>query len=34
VLRQHVIKGGQRVDVIAMSLLRDDWASSRWATDG
>jgi UDP-4-amino-4,6-dideoxy-N-acetyl-beta-L-altrosamine N-acetyltransferase len=34
VLRRHVIKGGQRVDVIAMSLLRDDWASSRWATDG
>jgi len=34
VLRRHVIKGGERVDVVAMSLLRDDWAASRWATDG
>jgi UDP-4-amino-4,6-dideoxy-N-acetyl-beta-L-altrosamine N-acetyltransferase len=34
VLRRHVVKSGDRVDVIAMSLLRDDWAKSRWATDG
>jgi UDP-4-amino-4,6-dideoxy-N-acetyl-beta-L-altrosamine N-acetyltransferase len=34
VLRRHVIKGGQRVDVVAMSLLRDEWAASRWASDG
>lgn len=33
VLRQHVLKQGQRVDVIAMSLLRDEWAASRWASD-
>lgn len=33
VLRRHVIKGGERVDVVTMSLLRDDWAASRWATD-
>jgi UDP-4-amino-4,6-dideoxy-N-acetyl-beta-L-altrosamine N-acetyltransferase len=30
-LRQHVIKEGTRVDVIALSLLRADWASGRWA---
>lgn len=34
VLRRHVIKAGERVDVVALSLLRDDWAASRWATDG
>lgn len=34
VLRQHVLKQGQRVDVVAMSLLRDEWAASRWASDG
>lgn len=33
VLRRHVIKGGERVDVVTMSLLREDWAASRWATD-
>jgi RimJ/RimL family protein N-acetyltransferase len=33
VLRRHVIKNGERVDVVTMSLLRDDWAASRWATD-
>jgi UDP-4-amino-4,6-dideoxy-N-acetyl-beta-L-altrosamine N-acetyltransferase len=33
-LRQHVIKGGVRVDVITMSLLREEWAASRWAADG
>ena len=34
VLRRHVIKAGERVDVVTMSLLRDEWAASRWATDG
>jgi UDP-4-amino-4,6-dideoxy-N-acetyl-beta-L-altrosamine N-acetyltransferase len=34
VLRQHVIKLGERVDVVTMSLLREEWANSRWATDG
>jgi UDP-4-amino-4,6-dideoxy-N-acetyl-beta-L-altrosamine N-acetyltransferase len=33
VLRRHVVKGGERVDVVTMSLLRDDWSGSRWATD-
>jgi UDP-4-amino-4,6-dideoxy-N-acetyl-beta-L-altrosamine N-acetyltransferase len=33
VLRRHVIKAGQRVDVVTMSLLRDEWAAGRWATD-
>jgi len=33
VLRSHVIKGGQRVDVVTMSLLRDEWASGRWSGD-
>jgi UDP-4-amino-4,6-dideoxy-N-acetyl-beta-L-altrosamine N-acetyltransferase len=33
VLRRHVIKAGERVDVVTMSLLRDDWAASRWASD-
>jgi UDP-4-amino-4,6-dideoxy-N-acetyl-beta-L-altrosamine N-acetyltransferase len=33
VLRRHVLKAGDRVDVVTMSLLRDEWASSRWATD-
>jgi UDP-4-amino-4,6-dideoxy-N-acetyl-beta-L-altrosamine N-acetyltransferase len=32
-LPKHVIKYGERVDVITMSLLRDEWAASRWATD-
>jgi UDP-4-amino-4,6-dideoxy-N-acetyl-beta-L-altrosamine N-acetyltransferase len=33
-LRGHVIKNGERVDVVAMSLLREDWATGRWAADG
>ena len=33
VLRRHVIKAGERVDVVTMSLLREEWAASRWATD-
>jgi UDP-4-amino-4,6-dideoxy-N-acetyl-beta-L-altrosamine N-acetyltransferase len=33
VLRRHVIKAGERVDVVTMSLLRDEWAASRWAAD-
>jgi UDP-4-amino-4,6-dideoxy-N-acetyl-beta-L-altrosamine N-acetyltransferase len=32
-LRRHVIKAGERVDVVTLSLLRDDWAASRWASD-
>jgi UDP-4-amino-4,6-dideoxy-N-acetyl-beta-L-altrosamine N-acetyltransferase len=32
-LRRHVIKGEDRVDVQTLSLLRDEWAASRWATD-
>jgi UDP-4-amino-4,6-dideoxy-N-acetyl-beta-L-altrosamine N-acetyltransferase len=34
IMRQHVIKAGERVDVVTMSLLRDEWTSSRWASDG
>lgn len=34
VLRQHVRKGGDRVDVVTMSLLREEWMSGRWSTDG
>jgi UDP-4-amino-4,6-dideoxy-N-acetyl-beta-L-altrosamine N-acetyltransferase len=34
VLRQHVIKAGKRIDVVTMSLLRETWASGRWASDG
>jgi len=26
VLRQHVLKAGQRVDVVTLSLMRDEWA--------
>jgi UDP-4-amino-4,6-dideoxy-N-acetyl-beta-L-altrosamine N-acetyltransferase len=33
VLRQHVLKGGDRVDVVSMSLLRHEWASGRWAAN-
>jgi UDP-4-amino-4,6-dideoxy-N-acetyl-beta-L-altrosamine N-acetyltransferase len=33
-LRKHVIKFGERVDVVTMSLLREDWTSGRWSTDG
>ena len=33
VLRSHVVKGGERVDVVAMSLLRPDWAAGRWSAD-
>jgi UDP-4-amino-4,6-dideoxy-N-acetyl-beta-L-altrosamine N-acetyltransferase len=33
-LRKHVIKGGERTDVVTMSLLREDWEAGRWAEDG
>ena len=33
VLRQHVVKGGERIDVVALSLLRADWETGRWAND-
>jgi UDP-4-amino-4,6-dideoxy-N-acetyl-beta-L-altrosamine N-acetyltransferase len=33
-LRRHVIKAGERVDVVTMSLLRDEWAAGRWSADG
>jgi UDP-4-amino-4,6-dideoxy-N-acetyl-beta-L-altrosamine N-acetyltransferase len=33
-LRQHVIKHGQRVDVLSMSLLREEWAAGRWTGGG
>ena len=32
-LRQHIRKGGERVDVVSLSVLREEWAASRWATD-
>jgi UDP-4-amino-4,6-dideoxy-N-acetyl-beta-L-altrosamine N-acetyltransferase len=32
-LRSHIRKGDERVDVIAMSLLRDEWAAGRWSSD-
>ena len=28
VLRRHVVKAGERVDVVTLSLLRDEWAAS------
>ena len=31
ILRRHVVKAGERIDVVAMSLLRDEWAASRRA---
>jgi len=34
ILRRHVIKAGGRVNVVTMSLLREEWAASRWASDG
>jgi UDP-4-amino-4,6-dideoxy-N-acetyl-beta-L-altrosamine N-acetyltransferase len=34
VLRRHVIKAGERVDVVTMSLLREEWSASRWSSDG
>jgi UDP-4-amino-4,6-dideoxy-N-acetyl-beta-L-altrosamine N-acetyltransferase len=33
VLRAHVVKGGTRVGVVTMSLLREEWTASRWARD-
>lgn len=33
VLRSHVLKADERVDVVALSLLRDEWAAGRWAND-
>jgi UDP-4-amino-4,6-dideoxy-N-acetyl-beta-L-altrosamine N-acetyltransferase len=33
VLRQHVMKSGSRVDVVTMSLLRDEWTAGRWSAD-
>ena len=32
-LRQHIRKGDERVDVVSLSVLREEWAASRWATD-
>jgi UDP-4-amino-4,6-dideoxy-N-acetyl-beta-L-altrosamine N-acetyltransferase len=34
VLRQHVLKAGHRVDVVTMSLLRDEWTKGQWAASG
>jgi UDP-4-amino-4,6-dideoxy-N-acetyl-beta-L-altrosamine N-acetyltransferase len=34
VLRKHVVKEGNRVDVVTRSLLREDWQSGRWAEGG
>lgn len=34
VLRKHVRKHDDRVDVVTMSLLRDEWLAGRWSTDG
>jgi UDP-4-amino-4,6-dideoxy-N-acetyl-beta-L-altrosamine N-acetyltransferase len=31
VLRRHVIKSGERVDVVTLSLLRNEWQSGRWS---
>jgi UDP-4-amino-4,6-dideoxy-N-acetyl-beta-L-altrosamine N-acetyltransferase len=31
VLRKHVRKGSERIDVVTMSLLRDEWQSGRWS---
>jgi UDP-4-amino-4,6-dideoxy-N-acetyl-beta-L-altrosamine N-acetyltransferase len=32
-LRGHVVKAGTRVDVVTMSLLREDWETGRWSAD-
>ncbi len=32
ILRRHVVKHGERIDVVTMSLLREEWAASRWAS--
>lgn len=32
-LRQHVVKAGERVDVVTMSLLRDEFNTGRWSAD-
>ena len=32
-LRGHVLKAGRRIDVVTMSLLREEWAVSEWASD-
>jgi UDP-4-amino-4,6-dideoxy-N-acetyl-beta-L-altrosamine N-acetyltransferase len=34
VLRRHVIKASERIDVVTMSLMRDEWAAGRWSADG
>lgn len=34
VLRKHVRKREDRVDVVTMSLLREEWIAGRWSTDG
>jgi UDP-4-amino-4,6-dideoxy-N-acetyl-beta-L-altrosamine N-acetyltransferase len=34
VLRRHVLKRGERLDVVAMSLLQSEWAASGGASDG
>jgi UDP-4-amino-4,6-dideoxy-N-acetyl-beta-L-altrosamine N-acetyltransferase len=32
-LRRHIRKDDERVDVVTLSLLREEWASSRWSHD-
>lgn len=32
-LRQHIQKQGSFVDVVTMSILRDEWASGRWGDE-
>lgn len=34
ILRKHVSKEGVRVDVVTMSLLRDEWQAGRWSDGG
>ena len=32
VFRAHVVKGGERIDVVALSLFREDWAARKDAS--
>jgi UDP-4-amino-4,6-dideoxy-N-acetyl-beta-L-altrosamine N-acetyltransferase len=33
ILRKHVRKGSERIDVVTMSLLSDEWQAGRWSVD-
>jgi RimJ/RimL family protein N-acetyltransferase len=34
ILRRHALKAGVRIDVVTMSLLREEWVANGGSSDG